>query len=164
MRERFEMNKREQILLGILILLIVGVLSAVLILVSATSPMKKAENQAANVAKSYANVENVDHFYAFTRKETYFTVVGKNDKNEEVAVIVPKESDKVTVVPMKDGVAQGQAEATVLDRHKDVSKIRKANLGMFDGKVVWEVVGETAKGKITYYLLDFKDGADVNEK
>ena len=50
--------------------------------------------EATAIAKTSANLETVDKFYWFTRKNTYFTLTGKNDKGTEIIVIVPKSGEK----------------------------------------------------------------------
>ena len=57
--------------------------------------------EATAIAKTSANLETVDKFYWFTRKNTYFTLTGKNDKGTEIIVIVPKSGEKVTVLNQK---------------------------------------------------------------
>uniref|UniRef100_UPI002477D708 cell wall elongation regulator TseB-like domain-containing protein n=1 Tax=Enterococcus faecalis TaxID=1351 RepID=UPI002477D708 len=108
-----------------------------------------------------ANLETVDKFYWFTRKNTYFTLTGKNDKGTDIVVIVPKSGEKVTVLNQKDGQTEQQITDVVAKAHPDES-VMKATLGLYDKRPAWEVVTENDQGVLTYYLMSFDKGEEIN--
>lgn len=61
----------------------------------------------------------------------------------------------------KEGLTEGQAKQVVKERYGE-ENVQKANLGMFDGKAVWEVVCKSPEGALNYYLITFETGEEVN--
>ncbi len=120
-----------------------------------------SQKEATAIAKTSANLETVDKFYWFTRKNTYFTLTGKNDKGTEIVVIVPKSGEKVTVLNQKDGQTEQQITDIVAKAHPDES-VMKATLGLYDKRPAWEVVTENDQGVLTYYLMSFDKGEEIN--
>ena len=120
----------------------------------------EAKKEAVEIAKKYANLEEADHFYWFTRKKTYFSLTGTNDKGKEIAVIIPKSGEKVKVLDQTKGLTENEAKQTIATAHPEI-QIEKAALGMYDDQPVWEVVGKETNGKLNYYLIGFESGDEV---
>ncbi|MEG3032894.1 MAG: DUF5590 domain-containing protein, partial [Enterococcus sp.] len=98
--------------------------------------------------------------YWYNRQQTYFSLIGSDKKGQEIAVIVPKSGDKITVLPQKEGITADKAKALVNNTfHSQTAK--KAELGIYDKKPVWEVMATDKAGQITYYLLSFEKGEEV---
>lgn len=157
--ERNELRKNK-ILLSIIAALLVIIVMITIFYVRSTQPRTQAKKEAIQIAKEYAHLESVDQFYWFTRKETYFSVTGKDEKGEAVAVIIPKSGEKVTVLNQKDGVDEGHIRQIIeTDYHeKDIQKI---SLGLYDGKPTWEVVTQNEDGSLSYYLLSFEKAEEI---
>lgn len=149
------------VLISIIVLLLTIIVLASVFYIRSNRPMAQAKAEATEIAEKYANIKTVDKFYWFTRKETYFSILGKDDTNKEVAVIIPKSGDKVKVVDQKDGLSQNQAEQLVLSEQPKES-ILKSSLGLYEKEPVWEIVTENSKGDLTYYLISFSDGKEVH--
>ncbi|GAA3013976.1 DUF5590 domain-containing protein [Tetragenococcus solitarius] len=136
---------------------------SIIFYIRASRPMRQAKQEAVEIAEKYANIDTVDDFYWFTREKTYFTVMGKDESGRDLAVIIPKAGNKVTVEQQDDGLSEQEAKQTVLQNHKNET-VEKASLGMVDNKPVWEIVttGDNDDAKDSnYYLLQFEDGKEV---
>lgn len=133
----------------------------VIIFIQSNHSMSQSKKEATEIAKEYANLETVDDFYWFTRKETSFSVVGKDDKGNELIVMIPKSGDPVKVLNLKDGVSEGQIRQVVAQDYQQ-NNIKKVNLGLYDGKPTWEVVTENADQSFNYYLLSFENAEEIN--
>ncbi|WP_179190499.1 DUF5590 domain-containing protein [Candidatus Enterococcus mansonii] len=149
-----------KILLGVIAFLLVVIVMITIFYVRSTHPRTQAKKEATQIAKEYAHLESVDQFYWFTRKKTYFTVTGKNDKGEELIVIIPKSGEKVTVLNQKDGVEEGHIRQIVETDYKE-KEIKKVNLGLYKGKPTWEVLTQNEHGLLTYYLLSFENAEEI---
>lgn len=154
-------KKRITVLLTLLAILLAILVTIIIFFVRTNQPMAQAKKEATAIAKTSANLETVDKFYWFTRKNTYFTLTGKNDKGTEIVVIVPKSGEKVTVLNQKDGQTEQQITDIVAKAHPDES-VMKATLGLYDKRPAWEVVTENDQGVLTYYLMSFDKGEEIN--
>lgn len=135
---------------------------SIIFYIRASRPMRQAKQEAVEIAEEYANIDTVDDFYWFTREETYFTVMGKDDSGHDLAVIIPKSGNKVTVEQQDEGLSEQEAKQAVLQEHENES-VEKASLGMVDNTPVWEVVttdDDNAQAS-NYYLLQFDNGEEV---
>ncbi|MEI5992842.1 hypothetical protein A5880_000381 [Enterococcus sp. 4G2_DIV0659] len=153
-------TRMTKILLGVIAFLLVVIVMITIFYVRSTHPRTQAKKEATQIAKEYAHLESVDQFYWFTRKKTYFTVTGKNDKGEELIVIIPKSGEKVTVLNQKDGVEEGHIRQIVETDYKE-KEIKKVNLGLYKGKPTWEVLTQNEHGLLTYYLLSFENAEEI---
>lgn len=159
-QEEIKEAKRNKILLAIIAGLLVIIVAITIFYVRSTHPRTQAKKEATAIAKEYAHLTTVDDFYWFTRKETYFSVTGRNDKGDELAVIIPKKSGEVTVLNQKDGKTEAQIRQLVESTYQE-SDIQKVSLGMYENKPAWEVVTKAADGALNYYLLSFDTGAEL---
>lgn len=99
-------------------------------------------------------------FIGLPGKETYFSVTGKDDKGEAIAVIIPKAGEKITVLNQKDGVDEQQVRQIIETDYKEKS-IQKVSLGMYNDKPTWEVVTKNDDGLLSYYLLSFEKAEEI---
>jgi uncharacterized protein YpmB len=167
-KERLSLKKettREQtvnrVLLGLIIFLLTIIVLSSIFYLRADRPMAQAEKEAEAIAKKYADMEQVDHFYWFTRKQTYFSLIGKNKDDQEIAVIIPKSGEKVKILDASKGLSESEAKQKVSEKYSNIT-IQKANLGMFDDKPVWEVMGRDPEGALSYHLISFDSGEETN--
>ena len=145
-------KKRITVLLTLLAILLAILVTIIIFFVRTNQPMAQAKKEATAIAKTSANLETVDKFYWFTRK---------NDKGTQIVVIVPKSGEKVTVLNQKDGQTEQQITDIVAKAHPDES-VMKATLGLYDKRPAWEVVTENDQGVLTYYLMSFDKGEEIN--
>ena len=156
--EKSEKRKVIGLLSGIIILLLIILFSSIFYIRS-SRPMRQAKQEATELAQQYASIEDVERFYWFTREETYFTVLGKDDKQQEMIAIIPKSGEKITVLKQSDGLTEADAKEAVRAAHPEET-IQKADLGIFNKQPVWEIMTKGNQGK-SYFLLDFKTGEEV---
>lgn len=149
------MKKIWRRIIGSIVVLVV--LLIVLFYVRAVRPYYQAKSEATQMAQKYADLQETDHFYWFTRQKTYFSLLGKNANGTKIVVLIPEDGKKVTILKQADGVTAAQAKKTVAQRDPQRSFF-KINLGMVDDQAVWEVVMKAQNGTLDYYLVDFKTG------
>ncbi|MDO4625406.1 MAG: DUF5590 domain-containing protein [Enterococcus hirae] len=150
----------NHVLLELIIALLAIIVFSSIFYLRASRPRMQAKQEAIEIAKKYAGLEEADHFYWFTRNHTYFSLTGKNDKGQEIVVIIPKSGEKVKVLAQKDGITEQEAKEKIAQAHPEV-QIEKASLGMYDNQAVWEVVGKNSKDQFNYYLLSFESGKEI---
>lgn len=152
---------RKKILIGISLVLATLIFSSIFFFVRANRPMSRAKKEAIEIAREHTDIDRVDRFYWYTRGDSYFTLVGTDDKEQEIIVIIPQSGDKVTVLNQADGLSEEEALQKVYET-ENPSKVIKMNLGMHEGQPTWEVVAENEANGLDYYLVDFKTGEIVN--
>lgn len=162
MQEQDEVKetKRNKLLLAIIAILLIIIVAITIFYVRSTHPRTQAKKEATTIAKEYAQLTTVDEFYWFTRKATYFSVTGTNDKGDQLAVIIPKKGGKITVLNQKDGKTEDQIRQIIANTYQE-SDIQKVSLGMYEDKPTWEVVTKNAEGALNYYLLSFDTGTEM---
>lgn len=150
----------KRIIKVLLAIIAVGLLSFYFFYSRATAPMKRAKNEAVEMAEKYADLASLDKFYWFNREETYFSLTGKNKDNKEIAVIIPQTGERVIVLNQEDGLTEAQARE-VIASYRPKQKITDITLGVYDNKNVWEVTTINKSNQINYYLLSFDDGTVI---
>ena len=106
-------------------------------------------------------MKEVDQFYWFNRQASSFSLVGTDDKENKIVVIIPKSGEKVSVFKQSDGLTEEAARQLVAEKHPEET-IQKATLGLFKEQAAWEIMTKDASGELHYYLLGFKDGKEIN--
>ena len=160
-QEDLRETRRIKILLSIIAVLLVVIVSGIIVYIRSTNPMTQAKKEAIEIAQKSANLTSVDEFYSFNRKETYFSVTGKDKDGTELAVIIPKAGEKVTVLEQKDGISEEQIRQVIATDYSN-EKIQKISLGIFKDKPAWEVVTKNAKGTLSYYVLSFEKAEELS--
>ncbi|RHH66534.1 peptidase [Vagococcus sp. AM17-17] len=127
------------------------------IMYQSTATYRSTKRQAVEIAKNLGHINKVDEFYWFTRQENTYSVVGKDDKNEEKIVMIPENGKEALVVYANKGINQDDAIQAVLDT-KETKKIKKVSLGLFKDEPVWEITAESKDNHLVYYLVDFYSG------
>lgn len=132
-----------------------------ILFINARQPMNQAKKEAVAIAKEHTSLSTVDKFYWFTRKETFFSIVGKDDTGKEIVVIIPKSGETARQLNQADGLTEAVARQLVKERYSQTI-IEKASLGIYNDQPVWEIVAENQDQTLTYYLLAFENGEEVN--
>ncbi|WP_394406020.1 DUF5590 domain-containing protein [Streptococcus sp. 20-1249] len=151
LEEQRTKNGYKQWLLGIFILFAACLFSIFFLLESSAKPFEIAREKAIQVAKRYVDLESIDGVDIYNGSETYYSVKGKNAKQEEVLVLVPKQSSDIYVYQTSQGISKKAAEKIATEN--GATKIEKIVLGHEDGKTIWEV-----KSATSYYLIEFETG------
>ncbi len=152
---------RKKILIGVSLVLATLIFCSIIFFVRANRPMSRAKKEAIEIAREHTDLDQVDRFYWYTRENSYFTLVGTDQKDEAIIVIIPQSGDKVTVLNQADGLTEEAALQKVYET-ENPNKVIKMNLGMHEGQPTWEVVAENEENRLDYYLVDFKTGEIVS--
>ncbi|MCI0131292.1 MULTISPECIES: DUF5590 domain-containing protein [Enterococcaceae] len=141
--------------LTITLIAITVIISA--ILYRSTSTYRSTKKQAVTIAKNLGHIDKIDEFYWFTRQENTFSIVGRDNNNEEKIVMIPENGKEAFVIYANKGVTQDDAIKAVLKKN-ETKKIKKVSLGLVDDKPVWEITATSKDGHLVYYLVDFYSG------
>ena len=76
----------------------------------AIEPWQSAKEGSQKIAKEYADLESLTSFSIYNGKESYYSLIGTTSKKEEEAVLISKNSNKIHVYRMEDGMNQAEAE------------------------------------------------------
>ncbi|MEY8445158.1 DUF5590 domain-containing protein [Enterococcus ratti] len=150
----------NRVLLGLIIALLAIIVFSSIFYLRSSRPRMQAKKEAIEIAKKYADLKKVEHFYWFTRKNTYFSLTGENEKGQAIAVIIPKSGERVKVLDQKSGLTEQEAKQKIMETHPEI-QIEKIALGMYENQAVWEVVGKDSNEQLNYYLLSFETGKEV---
>ena len=121
----------NHVLLGLIIaLLAIIVFSSIFYSVRAAQGCKPNKKQL-RLLKNTQDLKKQITFIGLRGINTYFSLTGKNDKGQEIAVIIPKSGEKVKVLAQKDGITEQEAKEKIAQAHPEV-QIEKASLGMYD--------------------------------
>jgi hypothetical protein len=135
--------------IGFFLVLTSLVFSFFMILHLAIEPWQSAKEGSQKIAKEYADLESLTSFAIYNGKESYYSLIGKTSKKEEEVVLISKNSNKIHVYRMEDGM--NQAEAEQLAKENGATSIDKTTFGYLDGQPVWEI-----KSGSTYYNIGFE--------
>lgn len=151
-----KIGKWIAIILGIIIVLIVA---AFLYFLYAEKPVTSAEAEALDRISGQVDIKTTDKFYLYNGpKEVYYVLTGKNSKNKNIIVWVPKKkSGKVYVKYASEGITAKEARDKVT-KEKKPKKILHVTLGMEKGTPIWEVAYLDENDKLNYFDIDFETG------
>lgn len=153
--ERKLKRSKRMIIWGIIALILVVIWGFYMI---AQMPYRQARSEAFQLAERYAKVDNIDNFYIYNRKQTYYTIEGENNNHQEVYVVIPKKANRVDIYDKSKGITQKEAQQIVKQQLKSKTII-KAVFGMRDGKIpIWEVAYKNEQNNLCYAQVAFKDG------
>ena len=135
--------------IGLFLVLTALVFSFFKIFHLAIEPWQSAKEGSKKNAKEYSDLENLTSFAIYNGKESYYSLIGKTSKKEEEVVLISKNSNKIHVYHLQDGMSQAEAEQ--LAKEKGATSIDKTTFGYLDGQPVWEI-----KSGSTYYNIGFE--------
>ena len=76
---------------------------------SANHDKTVSQTRVTALAKSKANLTTVSNFFIYNQERTYYSVAGVNNKNQQLLVIVPANSNHVTVLKQSSGITGREA-------------------------------------------------------
>ena len=146
-----------QYIIGSAIVLTVLTFSFLYILNLSMNPYQSAKETASKVARQYTDLDEVDRFTIYNGKKSYYSLLGKNRKKTQLAVLIEADSDKIYTYELSKGISQEKAEKIAKDN--GAKQIDKVTFGYIDGQPIWEVKSET-----TYYNVDFETGTILRKE
>ena len=135
--------------LGMTILLVVISASFLYLVSLGMKPYQIAKSEGEKLAQQYAGLEQADQVDLYNGLESYYSVLGRNKKQEALAVLIGKDDHKIYVYQLNQGISQ----------EKGAGEIDKITFGRYQDKPIWEV-----KSGSDFYLVDFETGALVNKE
>jgi hypothetical protein len=146
-----------QYIIGSAMVLTVLTFSFLYILNLSMNPYQSAKETASKVARQYTDLDEVDRFTIYNGKKSYYSLLGKNRKKTQLAVLIEADSDKIYTYELSKGISQEKAEKIAKDN--GAKQIDKVTFGYIDGQPIWEVKSET-----TYYNVDFETGTILRKE
>ena len=146
-----------QYIIGSAIVLTVLTFSFLYILNLSMNPYQSAKETASKVARQYTDLDEVDRFTIYNGKKSYYSLLGKNRKKTQLAVLIEADSDKIYTYELSKGISQEKAEKIAKDN--GAKQIDKVTFGYIDGQPIWEVKSETP-----YYNVDFETGTILRKE
>lgn len=148
--------------MGTIIILFLLIASSYTIFYRAQQPMIQAQKEAIVIAEKEANIQEVEDFYWYNGSETYFTVAGTDNKDEELYVIIKKSGGSTTILKTAEVVTESEAKS-ITQADKAPNDILEARLGIENEEPVWEVTYKNENGTIGYYLISALSGKWVRD-
>ncbi|MGF7436497.1 DUF5590 domain-containing protein [Lentilactobacillus senioris] len=152
---RIKRGSRVPLIITVIILIIV--FASVVVLTTATKPMRTAKAQTVAIAKKYGKVTKTTSFYSSNLGKTYYSVAGTTGKGKKVYVIVAKKGGHVTVINQSDGVSESQVIQKVNQTRKP-KRILNVSLTLTKAKPYWSVSYLNQKGHMCYAIYRFDNG------
>lgn len=97
---RNEKRRRHPVRLTIVIIILIA-LCGWGIYALGNHPKNESQQQAVALAKKYAHLKQADDFYIYNREQTYYTVTGKNQKNQSILVLIAKKGGNIRILKQK---------------------------------------------------------------
>ncbi|WP_041823184.1 DUF5590 domain-containing protein [Streptococcus intermedius] len=146
-----------QYIIGSAMVLTALTVSFLYILNLSMNPYQSAKETASKIARQYTDLDKVDRFAIYNGKKSYYSLLGKNRKKTQLAVLIEADSDKIYTYELSKGISQEKAEKIAKDN--GAKQIDKVTFGYIDGQPIWEVKSET-----TYYNVDFEKGTILRKE
>lgn len=146
MRKR-KMTRHSQIIIGILTVIVALYLAIAFFFWRSLTPYQSGRKQAIAIAQQKTDLKTATAFDIATTDTTTYSVVGLDSSKQEIGVLIPKKSGKITVVRLADGVSP-----TTLTSQKTQSVV----LALYQGQPAWEVNNSDG-----FKVYDFKSGKEL---
>ena len=153
---------KKGIILTLTIVMSIIVIGAGYVYYVGHQPMAKARKEAVEIAEEHAGLKEMDQFFWYNGTETYFTVTGKNDKKENIIVIIAKKGAKTQIIQQSDTISESEARKLTRES-KNPKKILETRIGMEKGVPIWEVAYKEENGRLGYHIITLKDGEYVRD-
>jgi uncharacterized protein YpmB len=151
---------KKWLVFGLVLTIVAGAASTVLYL-SATKPLRAAEQKAVAIANKESGLSGFHDFQLYNGEETYYVLKGKDMDDEEVFVWIAEDDEKIITKKATNGVNREEAVNTVyVDRQpKEILDIRLGitRLQKTD-RPAWEIYYRSENGRLNYYYVDFETG------
>ena len=105
-KHRQPWTKKQQLIFGMIVLVVTVILSITAMLVVAVKPYVDAEKQVIAIAKTKADIHTVSEFNIYNGKATYYGLLGQSSKGEKLALIVNEDSGVVDIYKQSDGISK----------------------------------------------------------
>lgn len=124
---------------------------------SATEPLKSAQDKAVARAEDQVHFSKVEDFHIYNGLETVYVIEGENRDGDEVIAWVPEKKGKIIVKKAKDGLTKQEAVQKLL-QEKNPERIISVKLGLEKNIPLWEIYYRSENNLINYYYIHFETG------
>ncbi|WP_035053069.1 cell wall elongation regulator TseB-like domain-containing protein [Carnobacterium pleistocenium] len=153
---------KKAILITLAVVMSVVLVFSITLLMISQDPMKDAEKETTAIAKETAGLVTVSDFYWYNRSETYFSVFGLNETDEEIMVIVAKDGGKTIILNQDEFITEQEAKELTREDKGSVD-ILEARIGLEGELPIWEISYKEENGRLGYYVLTAKSGEWVSD-
>lgn len=144
------LSRLKSVVLGLLLAVTLTSLVGLTVLYLAISPRLTAQHRLYQLAKTYAKLTDIRDFAVFNGTSTYYSIIGKDDRHQEIVVLLSETADQ----PQLINVSEKVSKSDLLDLLKAKSlPAEQIAFGIHQDRLVWEV---TSQDK--YYLFDAETG------
>lgn len=154
--------KLKKLIIRILVIVLIFAAIIIAFFYRASAPVRKDQKEVTKVAREYADLKTIDDYYIYVGNHTYYTVTGKNDKNQNVLVTIPKSEGKVIIQNQDNGLTEAEARKKVEDEFHPYH-ITKVEFGYYNNQPIWEITAQNEEKQLNYYTISFKDGRLINK-
>lgn len=141
----------------LILLLVILVISGILTLYISKRPLHQDESKTTELVQQYAKFSDIDNFRKVNVNQTYYSVSGKNSKNQDSYAIVSSNFKKIRVLKKSDGISEAKAKETALNTVSN-SQVENSGLILFKNKPAWMVSLKMQNGGYKYITINLKDG------
>jgi uncharacterized protein YpmB len=137
---------------------IVAVIAIVVtFLVMATHPVREGEHRLTELATEKFNLVEVDQYYSVSRNDVFTSLVGTNQKKQNIGVIRNNSTGELMEIDMKTGWSEKQVRDDVQSRFKP-KEVTSMGMGIYDDVPVWLVTLVEKDNNLTLLTYQFSDG------
>lgn len=147
--------KKWILVLIAVVFVVIGV--SVKLYLSATDPLKSAQDKAVARAEDQVKFTKVEDFHIYNGLETVYVIEGENQDGEEIIAWVPEKKGKIIVKKANDGLTKQEAVQKLLEE-KNPKKIISVRLGAEKDIPLWEIYYRSENDLINYYYIHFETG------
>ncbi|MCM0598818.1 cell wall elongation regulator TseB-like domain-containing protein [Periweissella fabalis] len=150
--------KPSMVIISVLLLVIIAI---IVIFEVALNPAKSDKNTYEAIAKK-SGITQVDSFLVSKRSKIYYSVIGENNKKQDIAVIMHANDKKFkpVILKMNDGLSENQVRSLVQQRYSP-KKVYSVALTLYDGAPAWDVSYLDQKQNLSFATIQFTNGKQL---
>lgn len=154
---KFQLKPRVVIITVILLLII----ASITIFQIALSPARNAQNKYESIAAK-SGLTQPNNFLVSKRQKVYYSVIGKNRQNQDIAVLMQAGNKKSTsvVLKMADGISYNQVKSLIKQKYQP-RKIYSIGLTIYEGAPAWDVSFLDNRNNLSFATIQFSNGKQL---
>lgn len=148
------MKKWLILIIGLIVIIL---LSSLIVYKQIMNNKTEGYSEAVNRALEESSLVSVNETSTYTRNDSYVVIDGLDKDENQIYVFVPEEDGDISEVKASDGITEDEAIKKVKKDQK-ISKIMSTQVGIENGKPLWEITYLDDAQRLVYYYLDFQTG------
>ena len=147
----------KKFVIGLVLLLSAVIVGAIYVYQQSHNPYDRVESETIAFVSERTDLNQAEDFYWYNGTETYLTVQGFTEDNEEKIYIVRQNGGNITEFAAEDTVSR--QEAIQLTRQaREPDAILNARIGMVNDTPVWEISYRNQNERLGYYIIHLETG------